>query len=289
MCKLNCCVVVASASVPLILADSASGEVIGLKTVKKFVDPAEIAADVNIPGITSLLVVNVYAEFTPGDTAAEVLAVGGSTALGISLQINTRDGTFFQHPLGNGTHRSPSAALADMPGFNTLRNDSFITIGRKLDNDPIDGFDHTGIIGLDPGGWTTTQLTGSDEFAWFIYGRLPQGAPGQGPDNPLDQVLIGQYTVANPGADGGVFGQMFVFGYHTNAQGVVETFTITGVIPGPDINDDGMVNAADLTLLIKAWGDCPGQPDFCSADFDLDSKVAVPDLLTLLWAWGPVP
>ncbi len=289
MYKLNCCVAVAGASVLLILAGSASGEVIGLKTVKKFVDPAEIAADVNIPGVTSLLVVNVYAEFTPGDAAAEALAVGGSAALGIALQINARDGTFFQHPFGAASQLSASAALADMPGFNTLRHDSFITIGRKLDDDPVFGADQTQIIGIDPGGWTTTQLTGSNEFAWFIAGRPRQGTPGQEPDNPLDQVLIGQYTVANPGADGGVFGQMFVFGFHTNAQGVVETFTITGVIPGPDINDDGIVNAADLTLLVESWGDCPGQPEFCSGDFDLDSAVAVPDLLTLLWAWGPVP
>ncbi len=288
MYKLNCCVAVAGASVPLILAGSASGEVIGLKTVKKFVDPAEIAADVNIPGITSLLVVNVYAEFTPGDAAASVIAVGGSTALGISLQVNSRDGTFFQHPLGASSQTSPSAALADVPGFNALRHDSFITIGRKLDDDPVFGADKTQIIGLNSDGWTTTQLTGSNEFAWFIAGFPPQGTPGQEPDNPSDQVLIGHFTVANPGADGGVFGQMFVFGYHTNAQGVEETFTITGVFPGPDINDDGMVNAADLTLLVKSWGDCPGQPDFCSADFDLDSKVAVPDLLTLLWAWGAV-
>ena len=278
----------AGVSVPLILAGSASGEFVGLTTATKLVDPADIAADTNIPGVTSLLVVNVYAEFTPGDAAASVVGAGGSAALGFPLQVNTRDGTFFQHPFGSGTHRSPAAALASIPGFNSLKHDSFITIGRKLDNDSIDGFDHTQVIGLDPDGWTTTQLTGSDEFAWFIYGRLPQGAPGQGPDNPLDQVLIGQYTVANPGADGGVFGQMFVFGRHTNAAGVVETFTITGVIPGPDINDDGQVNSADLTLLVKSWGDCPGQPEFCSADFDLDSKVAVPDLLTLLWAWGAV-
>ena len=157
MYKLNCCVAVAGASVPLILAGSTSGTLLGLKTVERFVDPAEIAADNNIPGITSLLVVNVYAEFTPGDAAATVLAVGGSAILGIPLEVNVVDGTFFQHPLGNTAHFSPSAALANTPGFNTLKHDSFVTIGRKLDDDPIDGVDQTQIIGLNS--WTSTLLT----------------------------------------------------------------------------------------------------------------------------------
>ena len=79
----------------------------GLTTAKKPVDPADIAADVFIPpGVTSLLVVNVYANFTPGDAAAAVIAVGGSGALGIPLQINTRDGTF-----SSTNSKPPVAAL----------------------------------------------------------------------------------------------------------------------------------------------------------------------------------
>ena len=226
----------AGASVPLILAGAASGEVLGLKAAKKFVDPTDIAADTNLGGlITSLMVVNVYATFTPGDAAADVIAVGGSVALGILLEVNTRDGTFFQHPLGAAGHTSPSAVLANVPGFNSLKHDSFVTIGRKFDNDPVFGPDQTNVIGLDS--WTDTQFTGSDEADWFITGFPPQGDPGQEPDNPPDQVLIGQFTVANPGPNGGVFGQMFVFGFHTNSAGVVETYTITGVfdnqVPAP--------------------------------------------------------
>jgi len=235
MYKLNCCVAVAGASVPQILAGAASGEVLGLKAVKKFVDPADIAADTNIPGITSLLVVNVYATFTPGDAAANVIAAGGSVALGILLEVNVVDGTFFQHPFGNAAHLSPSAALASVPGFNALKYDSFVTIGRKLDNDPVFGPDLTQVQSLDT--WTDTQFTGSVEGFWFVAGFPPQGAPGQGPDNPPNQVLIGQYTVANPGPNGGVFGSMFVAGQHTNALGVLDDFVITGTfdnqIPAP--------------------------------------------------------
>ena len=45
MNKLTCCVAVAGASVPLILAGCASGEFVGLKT--ELVDPADIVADTN--------------------------------------------------------------------------------------------------------------------------------------------------------------------------------------------------------------------------------------------------
>ena len=107
----------ASVSVPLILAGSASGEVLGLTTVKKFVNPADIAADINLGGlITSLLVVNVYVEFSPGDANAGVLGVGGSAAFGILLEINARDGTFSSTPSGNPhsyRHPPPLPAYPD--------------------------------------------------------------------------------------------------------------------------------------------------------------------------------
>ncbi|MCH8006724.1 MAG: hypothetical protein IH888_10925, partial [Planctomycetes bacterium] len=121
--KMKTVSLLAGASVPLIFAASASGEFVGLKAVTKFVDPADIAADVFLvgTGITSLLVVNVYAEFTPGDAAA-VIGAGGSAALGIPLQINTRDGTFFQHPVERGGGLSPHSVLIPIHGFNTLKH-----------------------------------------------------------------------------------------------------------------------------------------------------------------------
>ncbi len=280
----------AGVSVPLILASTASGEVLGIKAVKKFVDPADIAADVFIAGVTSLLVVNVYVEFSPGDTNAWVNGVGGSAAFGIFLEINTRDGTFFQHPQGRPDHRTPSAGFAAVPGFNTLKHDSFVTIGRKLDDDPIGGLDQTQIIGLNS--WTDTQLTGSTEIAWFIAGFPSQGDPGSAPDNPPDEVLVAQFTIANPGPDAVVFGTMFVNALHTNADGVVEQFFVAVVIEPPpppppvcpaDLNGDGRVSVPDLLALLAAWGTEPAGPP----DLDGDGIVSRPDLMTLLAAWGP--
>ncbi len=288
MYKLNCCVAVAGASMLLILAGSASGEIVGLKTVEKFVDPADIAADTTISGITSLLVFSVYAEFTPGDAAASVLAAGGSATLGMPLEVNVVDGTFFQHPLENGTHLSPSAALVNVPGFNTLRHDSFVTIGRKLDDDPINGGDQTQIIGLDS--WTSTQLTGSSEVSWFVAGFPPQGDPGSAPDNPPNQVFIAQFTVANPGPNANVFGTMFVNARHTNANGVVEQFFLAAVVGPPavcpaDLDGDGVVAVPDLLALLGEWATEVGGP----SDLDGNGSVGPPDLLILLEAWGTCP
>lgn len=49
-----------------------------------------------------------------------------------------------------------------------------------------------------------------------------------------------------------------------------------------DINGDGVVDVADLLLLLGAWGACPG----CSEDLNGDDVVDVQDLLLLLANWS---
>lgn len=50
-----------------------------------------------------------------------------------------------------------------------------------------------------------------------------------------------------------------------------------------DLNGDGVVDVADLLLLLAAWGTCP-QP--CPADLNGDGVVDVADMLILLANWG---
>ena len=66
----------------------------------------------------------------------------------------------------------------------------------------------------------------------------------------------------------------------------VEIDALSDVSPLGDINMDGSVNVPDLLTLLAAWGPCPGPPDPCPADLDGDGTVAVPDLLILLANWG---
>ncbi|MCE2884376.1 MAG: S8 family serine peptidase [Planctomycetaceae bacterium] len=51
-----------------------------------------------------------------------------------------------------------------------------------------------------------------------------------------------------------------------------------------DINQDGEVNAADLSLLLAGWGPC-GDCDSCPADIDGDCDVGASDLSLFLAAW----
>ncbi len=57
-------------------------------------------------------------------------------------------------------------------------------------------------------------------------------------------------------------------------------------VPCPaDLDGDGVVNAADLAILLAAWGPNAGH----IADFNGDSVVNAADLAQLLAAWGPCP
>jgi predicted outer membrane repeat protein len=55
-------------------------------------------------------------------------------------------------------------------------------------------------------------------------------------------------------------------------------------IPG-DLNGDGVVDGADLLILLAAWGKC-ADPDDCPADLNDDGTVDGADLLILLANWG---
>ena len=56
-----------------------------------------------------------------------------------------------------------------------------------------------------------------------------------------------------------------------------------GGCPG-DLDGDGAVTGADLSILLGGWGSCAGS---CAADLDGDGDVDGADLATLLGGWGP--
>lgn len=64
------------------------------------------------------------------------------------------------------------------------------------------------------------------------------------------------------------------------------TITFTERATGPeDLNNDGVVDASDLAVVLAAWGPCPVAPP-CPADFNNDGVVDASDLASLLAAWG---
>jgi sugar lactone lactonase YvrE len=61
----------------------------------------------------------------------------------------------------------------------------------------------------------------------------------------------------------------------------IAVLTVESGVDG-DIDGDGLVNVADLLILLADWGVCPD----CPADLDGDGNVAVSDLLILLANWS---
>ncbi len=68
-------------------------------------------------------------------------------------------------------------------------------------------------------------------------------------------------------------------------RGVYELQGNPGTVTLGDLNGDCAVNVPDLLTLLAAWGPTGGSGCWI-ADLDLDDIVGVPDLLALLSAWG---
>ena len=94
-----------------------------------------------------------------------------------------------------------------------------------------------------------------------------------------------------------VAGQTYhlVIGSYSATSGAVSgSLVIDGPAQPPasclgDLNLDGVVNGADLGLLLGAWGACPGDVPGCLGDLNIDGVVNGADLGLLLGAWGPCP
>lgn len=66
---------------------------------------------------------------------------------------------------------------------------------------------------------------------------------------------------------------------------VIENTVVERCSTPADLNGDGVVDGADLGILLGQWGDCPFL-FFCSADFENDGDVDGADLGVLLGAWS---
>ena len=121
---------------------------------------------------------------------------------------------------------------------------------------------------------------GTQNLASFID-ATNGGATGTFAGFPLTQDLVSGQTY------------YIVAGSFSATVNVTSTLRIdgppqTGSCLG-DLNLDGVVNGADLGLLLGAWGACPGGTLGCLGDLNVDGVVNGADLGLLLGAWGPCP
>lgn len=103
------------------------------------------------------------------------------------------------------------------------------------------------------------------------------------PESPI--VIVDQNTDFNAFAD-------TYDGTHPNLTGEMKMaakwYASLAVFLEPsqaDLDGDGSVGAADLALLLGAWGTCPSPPAICPADLTGDGVVGPADLAILLAHW----
>ncbi len=95
-------------------------------------------------------------------------------------------------------------------------------------------------------------------------------------------------SVASGGAPGKESAIIGAFQDDDNGGSSGSAYLFDAAAPGTcpwDLDDNGIVGAADLLGLLVSWGPCQG----CPADFDGNGAVGASDLLALLANWGPCP
>ncbi len=176
---------------------------------------------------------------------------------------------FYQFPAAmGGASTAPQDVLLGL--FPGLACDSFVTIGLK--SVPVGGSDCST---LDPDFDTTLFNSGGGVTGGWFCNNPPSG---QGLPDAEGNVLVAQLGVA----DGfQVTGTVSIF-FNDGMLQLPAAFECFDLCP-PDLNGSGAVDAADLALLLGAWGPNPGHP----ADLNSDGAVNAADLALLLGAWGP--
>lgn len=117
--------------------------------------------------------------------------------------------------------------------------------------------------------WMSGTLNEASVFGPFT---LPEGA------SDLDTLWVRlRATVGGSGTAGtNRIDDVIVAGFEIETGGC-----LPGEPCGPDLNGDGSVGAADLAILLGAWG-----TDNAAADLDGDGTVGAADLAILLGAWS---
>jgi len=209
--------------------------------------------------------------------AGNFVTIGGTTFNAIARW----DGTTWSTLESNG------AVGVSGPGA------SFLTVFALCVHDPGDGSGpglYAGGSFLTAGGQTVNRMARWDGTAWSaLEGPLATGI-GMGGETG---VVLALASYDDGSGDGH---SLFAGGDFVSAGGIQSRFLAkwrgcggaSPSIPG-DLNGDGVVNGADLGVLLTNWGPCPPPrqgPAPCPGDLNGDGVVDGADLGILLSNWG---
>lgn len=141
---------------------------------------------------------------------------------------------------------------------------------------------HQSAMSVVPSGGFLSSMTIVDQLGRIYHSNGGGGNPGD--IRVFDPSLQLQWSLSVPGLNQGgpvitADGSLLV----ANTSAIRRYWTAPPCAPA-DLNCDGTVNAADLTILLSAWGPCG--KGACPADIDGDGTVGGPDITALLSAWG---
>lgn len=219
-------------------------------------------------GVIGLNICDVYACFD--DDSDRLVGVFGK------LRTSTDD-KFWQFPALDEETAPAGRLLRLVPH---LANDTLVTIGVMHTDEAPSGVDGTTL------GESYMNLGNEIQGNWFLSD--PDSGQGDAVNYTAGCVLIARLSVEENISGEFTEGIVTVYWQGDSTGGEVvashDSFqhSLAPGPPGPDLDDDGDVDAADLAILLGAWGPCPAS---CWADLDLDGVVNAADLAILLGAW----
>jgi len=159
---------------------------------------------------------------------------------------------------------------------------SFSNYGTNLSlvaaGDTVYTTDRTGLAGYTTGNYAMVNGTSfSSPYVAGVAALILTKNPDLTPNQVRD---ILQSTARNMPQDGG-FNQLAGWGMVNAYEALLATPSLE-TCQG-DLNQDGIVDGADLGFLLAQWGNCSSD---CSADLNGDGKVDGADLGLLLAVWG---
>jgi len=99
-----------------------------------------------------------------------------------------------------------------------------------------------------------------------------------------DGAAIGIHTHGGCSASGGS-NKGTTFANAGLVQAIANPLGVAAAAPLSDLDGDGLVNGADLAMVLGGWGPCSG----CAQDLNSDGIVNGSDLAALLGSWPPAP
>ncbi|MCP3906131.1 MAG: hypothetical protein GY715_21110, partial [Planctomycetes bacterium] len=118
------------------------------------------------------------------------------------------------------------------------------------------------------------------EVNYVVNGGTPQQVPMR---HSGGQVYRGEIPGQSPGSTVEYWITATDWANNT-ATGPTLSFEIGGALLG-DVNNDGVVNFADILAAIAQWGDCPDPPALCPADLNDSGSVGFDDILIIIGNW----